>query len=234
VYARRVNGEVLEFDHRGWLYKDSFLFYDRRTDSLWLQATGESVHGHYKGTRLDRLPATQTTWRQWRQFHPDTLALKRAMGLAIDYWQDFYERYCATGKGMTLDHHGPLSFGLAVITAAEQKLYPYSELEKQPVVADKVAGEPVLVVFHVASRTAVAFDLRRGGNVLTLEKHKITEEDVLLRDRQTQSTWSGLTGRCLEGPAKGQQLTQKLSTRFVVENWSLHCPKGVLYRRPKS
>jgi hypothetical protein len=58
VYARRVKGEVLDFGHRGWLYEESFLFYDRQTDSLWVQATGEAVHGPYKGTRLERLPAT--------------------------------------------------------------------------------------------------------------------------------------------------------------------------------
>ena len=42
MYARRVNGEVLDFDHRGWLYEESFLFYDFKTDSLWVQATGEA------------------------------------------------------------------------------------------------------------------------------------------------------------------------------------------------
>ena len=67
MYARKVGDQVLDFDHRGWLYEESFMFYDYQTDSLWVQATGQAVDGKYKGTKLDRLPATQTTWSEWRR-----------------------------------------------------------------------------------------------------------------------------------------------------------------------
>jgi hypothetical protein len=241
VYARRVADRVLDFSHRGWLYEDSFVFYDHQTNSLWVQATGECVHGHYKGTRLERLPGTQTTWERWRSLHPDTLVLGRPRAGTMDFWEDSYDYYYASGKGQMHVHDKPLTFGLAVVLPGGRKLYPFVELTKTPLVADRVADTSVVVVFHVAGRTAVAWDPRLDGLSLHMEMSKVRDEDVLLADRQTHSTWSGLTGRCLDGPSRGQQLRQLTTTAFVVENWRYsygdaavyHAPARVL-KRPRS
>jgi hypothetical protein len=230
VYARRVGDKVLDFSHRGWLYEESFTIYDYQTDSLWVQATGQAVAGPYKGTRLERLPATQTTWSQWKSLHPHTRVLARVLGRNADYWRDSYETYYQTGRGITRHHYQPLNFGLAVILPDEQKLFPFAELEKKPVLADRVAGDPVVVVFHEGNRTAVAFDPRRKGQLLEFSDHRVEKLDVILTDRQTGSSWSGLTGRCLSGPAAGAQLRQLTTTQWVVENWPLHYPKGPVYR----
>jgi hypothetical protein len=223
---------VLDFGHRGWLYEDSFIFYDRQTDSLWVQATGQAVHGHYKGTRLERLPATQTTWERWRRLHPDTLVLGRPRFTTMNFWQDSYSGNYATGKGVMHDHHKPNTFGLAVVLPGGGKLYPFVELDKTPLVADRVAGEPVVVVFHAAGRTAVAWDPRLDGRSLDLRIVKVSDMDVLLTDQQTGSTWSGLTGRCPDGPSKGKQLKQLTTTAFVVENWRYFYADAPVYHAP--
>jgi hypothetical protein len=234
VYARRVGDEVLDFGHRGWLYESStFLFYDYKTDSLWLQATGEAIHGSFKSTHLKRLPATHTTWSAWRSLHPDTLVLGRTAEKSFRYREDSYAVYYATGESRVKTHaRGPLSFGLAVILGGAQKIYPFRELEKKPAVIDKLAGEPVLVVFHAATRTATAFDPRHNGKILDFGKPKATDTNVLLTDSQTGSTWSGLTGECLAGPAKGARLRQLPTTQFVMENWPIFYPKAAVYRVP--
>jgi hypothetical protein len=232
VYARRVGDRVLDFGHRGWLYEDSFVFYDRETDSLWVQATGECIYGHYKGTRLERLPATQTTWERWRSLHPDTLVLGRPRAGSMRFWEDSYAGNYAAGKGVMHDHHKPNTFGLAVVLPAGRKLYPFAELARTPLVADRVAGEPVVVVFHEAGTTAVAWDPRVDGRRLDLEVAKVRDDDALLRDRQTHSTWSGLTGRCTAGPSKGKQLRQVTTTQFVVENWRYFYGDAPVYHAP--
>jgi hypothetical protein len=230
VYARRVKGEVLEFGHRGWLYEESFLFYDFKTDSLWLQATGTAVHGALKGTRLERLPSTQTTWKEWRTLHPDTKVLSRPAIKNMDFWYDSYTSYYQSGKGIKYDRKGPLHFGLALVLNDAQKLYPFSELEKTPVVNDVLDGQPVLVVFHPASRTAVAF--ARG---FIFELAGMRADDVLLK-APNGSIWSGLTGRRtdtlpLKEVSEEKYLRQLPATQFVVENWPLHYPKGLIYGR---
>lgn len=229
MYARKVNDQTLDFGHRGWLFEESFLFYDYQTDSLWVQATGHAVAGSYKGTTLDRLPATQTTWSEWRQLHPETLVLSRPKNKNMRYWSDSYDLYYATGKGIKYQRHKALSFGLGVITSAGKKLYPFEELEKRPVMADQIASDHVLIVFHQPTRTAVAWSLVLKGQKLEFELAKTEKTDVLLTDRQTGSTWSGLTGRCIAGSAKGGQLGQLTTTQFVVENWPLHYPEAPIF-----
>ncbi len=229
MYARRVGDAVLDFDHRGWLYEESFLFYDHQTDSLWVQATGEAVHGPYRGTRLERLPATHTTWSRWRQWHPQTRVLSRPAHLMFRYWEDSFERYYETGRGIRYQRNAPLSFGLAIVLPDVQKLYPFQELQKTLVLADRLGEIPLVIVFQGASRTAVAFDRRHQGREFDFELLEMGETDVTLKDRQTGSTWSGLTGRCLEGTAKGTQLRQLITTQFVVENWPLHYPQAPVY-----
>ena len=231
MYARKVGDEILDFGHRGWLYEETFLFYDYQSDSLWVQATGEAVHGRYKGTKLERLPATQSTWSEWRQLHPETLVLSRERYKNTRYWIDSYDSYYATGKGIRYQRHKALSFGLAVLTPAGQKLYPFEELEKQPLLADTIGSDTVLVVFHPSSRTAVAWDPLFRGAKLEFDSPKIEKTDLLMTDRRTGSVWSGLTGRCLSGSDKGGQLRQRTSTQFVVENWPLHYPKAPVYHR---
>ena len=149
------------------------------------------------------------------------------------YWHDNYESYYLTGRSGIKQHHdGPLSFGLAVVLPKEQKLFAFRKLAKKPVVTDRVAGEPVLIVFHAASRTAVAFDPGYKKQMLHFDLSRLEDTDVLLVDKETRSTWSGLTGKCLSGHCKGGQLKQLPATQFVVENWHLFYPKAALYKAP--
>jgi hypothetical protein len=229
VYARKVKNQTLDFGHRGWLYEETFLFYDYQTDSLWVQATGQAVSGSFKGTQLDRLPATQTTWSEWRQLHPESLVLSRPKQKNTRYWRDSYDLYYATGKGIKYQRHKPLNFGLGVITPTGQKLYPFEELEKRPVLQDQIGAERVLIVFHPNTRTAVAWAPSWKNQKLDFELSKTEKTDLTITDKQTGSTWSGLTGRCIAGPSKGGQLQQLTTTQFVVENWPLHYPDAPIY-----
>ncbi len=72
-----VDGKVLEFGVSGTLYQRNLLMYDRGNDtpSLWLQASGEAVVGAKTGISLDRVPATQAPWREWKVAHPNTTVL---------------------------------------------------------------------------------------------------------------------------------------------------------------
>ena len=77
MYAREVNGQVLDFGVSGKLYRNVLVMYDRQTESLWSQLLGKAIIGPMKGTPLTMLPATVMTWGVWRQEHPDGLLLKK-------------------------------------------------------------------------------------------------------------------------------------------------------------
>ena len=75
MYGRQLEGETLSFGHEGILYENSFVMYDRKTESLWVHVTGRAVWGPLKGKQLEFVPSTVTTWQQWKAAHPRTLVL---------------------------------------------------------------------------------------------------------------------------------------------------------------
>ena len=77
MYAREINGERYEFGVSGKLFRNVLIMYDRQTKSLWSQLLGAAVDGPLKGTRLEMLAASFTTWGVWRREHPDGMVLKK-------------------------------------------------------------------------------------------------------------------------------------------------------------
>ena len=93
AFLRRVDGRDLDFGVSGLLYNSDMLMYDRRTESLWSQIPGEAISGEYKGQKLIQLPVVHTTWEDWRNQHPDTLALSTDTGYRRDYTSNPYGGY---------------------------------------------------------------------------------------------------------------------------------------------
>jgi hypothetical protein len=58
--------------------------YDRKTRSLWSQVNGKAVAGPRAGEQLQEIPSEQTTWKQWRTRHPNTLVLVKHQSLDPD------------------------------------------------------------------------------------------------------------------------------------------------------
>ena len=56
--------------------------YDRSTETLWRQFTGEPVVGSLvdSGIKLEVLPVLLTTWGDWLATHPDTTVLDPETG----------------------------------------------------------------------------------------------------------------------------------------------------------
>ena len=75
VHRRSIGGEPILLGNQGALWGNAMTWWDHETGSLWSQPRGEAILGPLKGTKLDLLPSTLTTWGAWRASHPDTLAL---------------------------------------------------------------------------------------------------------------------------------------------------------------
>ncbi len=221
VYDRRVDGETLEFGVSGKLIMNDLVMFDRQSDSLWQQILGEGITGRYKGTRLTPLAATQTTWAQWRDSHPETLVLDKNGR----YGSDSYASYYAGGDkgvlgGFGSDDRLPAkAFVLGLVLGDEPKAYPFQELEHNPLLQDSVAGRDLVIVYDGRSGTAVAFDRRVDDRLLTFEL--VSPVDGLqLRDQETGSIWSGLSGTAEGGPLAGTTLKQVPSFYSFWFAWS--------------
>ena len=218
MYDRRLNGETLSFGHAGILYKESFVMYDRKTESLWVHVTGKAEAGPMKGQQLKFLPSTVTTWAAWKAAHPQTLVLPghRRGGFMGTY----------TGA------HHLRTFGLAVFSNFKAKLYPFPQLKRQQVVNDAFRQAEVMVAFLDDSHTATAWSRRLNGQLLTFAwaDEPTQNGQRVLQDQETGSLWSSLTGTALSGQLKGQELDPLQHYPILADRFHAFYPEGEVFK----
>ncbi|MQA04443.1 MAG: DUF3179 domain-containing protein [Streptosporangiales bacterium] len=105
--AFAVQGEAgtrpLTFGTTGQLVNSNLLMYDRETESQWPQLAGTAIRGRLRGHRLTTVPLLWTTWRHWRETHPDTVVLSTDTGHVRNYGDDPYGTYTPPGGYYTGD-----------------------------------------------------------------------------------------------------------------------------------
>ena len=229
VYARELEGQEFTFGVSGKLIRNVLVMYDRETESLWSQLLGEAVEGELQGSTLEFLPSWHTTWRQWKEMHPNTVALKKGFNGSRDPYDSYYRSGSAgiiTEKN--LDRRlATKEFVLGVELDGAAVAYPFRVLNGEPVINDMVAGRDILVAFDAQSATGVVFDRQLGDQTLSFEP---TEGDSLtLIDNETNSFWEALSGRAVSGPLAGEQLDRVKSTTIFWFGWTDFHPETRLY-----
>ncbi len=206
MYTRTVNGEELTFGTSGKLFRDALVMYDRQTGSLWTQVDGSVLRGELEGAQLQPIPAVQTTWAEWRRLHPDTLVLKQDDDVRGTPYADYFRDPNQMGIAGTQNPDDRLPGKALVITlreAGDSLAVPLEALERTGFYQTRIADIPVLITY--SNSTPRVFDRRVHNRTLDFELHRRGGE-LILRDRQTQTRWSALTGAALEGSLAGQQL----------------------------
>jgi len=79
VYGREIDGERTTFGTTGYTYKNTFLLYDRATESVWYPLQkGEfnALSGKLKGKALPYMAEPEIMLLgKWRKLHPHTVIL---------------------------------------------------------------------------------------------------------------------------------------------------------------
>ena len=218
MYDRRLNGKVLSFGHAGILYKKSFVMYDRGTESLWVHVTGKAEVGPMKGQQLTFVPSTITTWAQWKAAHPKSLVLPG------------YRRggFMGTYKGT----YRPNPFGLAVFVDFKAKLYPFKQLQQHEIVNDRFRDTDITIAYLTETNTAIAWKRRVNDQSLTFtwSGQKDEHGNALLKDQETGSHWSAMTGAALSGELQGRQLEQLQNYPILIHRYHAFYPEGDVFK----
>jgi len=77
----------------GNLINSNMVMYDRETDSYWPQILAVGIRGELEGRALKEHRVIWTTWRNWKQRHPDTTVLSTNTGYMRNYQRDPYGQY---------------------------------------------------------------------------------------------------------------------------------------------
>ncbi|MCK5011319.1 MAG: DUF3179 domain-containing protein [Deltaproteobacteria bacterium] len=78
MYSRRIDGQTLTLVPSGWTYKNTFVLYDRETETLWYPYRKGlmGIQGKYFKKWLKKVPSKDTVWEKWKKKHPNTKILK--------------------------------------------------------------------------------------------------------------------------------------------------------------
>lgn len=195
AFDRRVDGAALSFDATNELRNGAPTLLDRETRSV---GTG----------RLGRLSAIVTTWRAWREAHPDSSVLARPESFDRDYTRDPYAEYRA-GAAVWYpvdpkDARLPAKERVhGLMLGGEAKAYRAQDMARQLIVQDTVGGAPVLLMYDRELSAARAFDRRLGEEAISF----LLDDDRGVLDEQGRSEWDA-TGLARRGPLKGTRLRE--------------------------
>ena len=180
MYSGKINGETTTFGTSGMLYRSNKVMYDRLTNSLWNQLTGEPVIGPLwdSGIKLDFFPVMLTTWEEWLELHPDTTVLEQDTGVypAEFYYPEEDQRaiyYAYFNDPETMfpvpdrdDQLDTKAVVLGVQLNDSYKAYSSEALREHRIVHDVVGGEQIVVLGSAASQGARAY--YSGGKTFAL------------------------------------------------------------------
>lgn len=157
------------FGSSGMLYRSNKLMFDRQTNSLWNQFTGQPVVGPLvkSDVQLTIRPVTITSWAEWHRLHPHTTVLSVNTGYSRDYGSDVvYREYFASTDLMFPVKVNEMKlrqkdyiFGIRDVGAA--KAWPLSVFSGGAVINDTVGFRDIVLIGDAAKRTVRAYD-RKG------------------------------------------------------------------------
>jgi hypothetical protein len=246
VFDRRHGDEVLEFGVSGLLRNSDLIMYDRTTESLWQQFTGEGIIGDLAGEQLAFVPSALVSFADFRTAYPDGDVLSRETGFSRDYGRNPYEGYDTVGSNPFL-YKGPVDGRLQAVErvvtvslpeAGLDLAYPLSTLSDAGVINDTQGGRN-LVVFHKPGTSSAlgAASIAEGQDVgatgvfdAVLDDRELNfrAEGEAIVDEETGSTWN-ILGQALAGPLAGQQLEPVVHGDHFWFSWAAFKPGTIVY-----
>ena len=205
MHDRRIDGETFVFGNAGGLYYNAMTWWDHTTSSLWSQPTGRAIAGELKGTELELLPSQMTTWSNWLQTHPDTLAMTNGYAQLGMRRQQF-----------------DTDFVIGVVIADLSKAYLYEDVAAEEIVNDQLGEFPLLI--WAAHNDYRSYLRQVSEQTLTFE---IT--NGILMDQETGSTWEASLGLATAGPLKGEALQPIPSLTSFDWAWEDLYPQSEYY-----
>ena len=240
AFRSTVDGRPREFGVSGALRRNDLIMYDRETETLWQQITGEAIVGEAAGTELEFVPVQISSWSDFRDTFPEGQVLNRNTGTTRSYGENPYRYYDQPGSRILFEMDfvdGQLDAKERVLTVDlgdDPVAFPFSQLTEHVVLEANSGGQRVVAfwqsgttsaldeTFIIAGRnigSAAAFLPVAGTRQLSFETVGGAIQDV-----ETRSTWNVL-GKAVAGPLEGTQLEAVVSANHFWFAWAAFEPE---------
>lgn len=244
VFKRNHQGITYDFGTSGLLRHSDLVMYDRQTESLWQQFTGEAIVGVMTGQQLMMIPSGLIGFEQFQAAYPAGKILSKETGYSREYGRNPYPGYDDIRNNPFL-FRDPLDERLPamarVVTVSDGKYhnaYPVELLEKLGVIHHQL-GNQAVVIFH-QDGVSSALDTTRIANgddvgatgvfVPLVGKQELTFiKERGFVDEQTGSHWN-IVGQAILGPLKGKQLERLVHADQFWFSWGAFRPDTLIYQ----
>lgn len=202
------------------------MFEDGTTKSWWQQATGEAVTGPLKGTKLQEIPSQQMTLAAWLSRYPQTLVMQ-----PDTMFKDQYEGLANFDKGTGSSHLTKRdsaswqfkSWVVGIDNGRQAKAYDWNELVQKKMIQDSLPDLPLVIVLEPDNASFHAYNRSVNNTTLRFEPDSTGN---FLRDNNTQTLWN-LSGLCVDGPLKGEQLLPVTASQEFWHSWKTFHPNTI-------
>lgn len=136
------------------------------------------------------------------------------------------------GDASAGDWLAPDDLVLGYVAGGQAYAYPFKILNYHEIVNDDLDGVPVLISYCPLCRSAIVYDRRVDGEVLSFgNTSALYESDLVMVDRTTGSYWWQVAGTAIVGPLTDAALEPLPSVVATWTDWaSLHPETLVLTR----
>jgi hypothetical protein len=147
-------------------------------------------------------------------------------GLSVEYVDRFGERQVIEPR---LEAEDTV---IGVTRDGEARAYPFRVLNWHEIVNDEFAG-PLLVTYCPLCRSAVTARRRVDGEATVFGVSGLLYRDALVMyDEATDSLWSQLAARAIQGPMTGESLDLEQTTITTWGAWQADHPETAVLRPP--
>ena len=229
VFARDVDGQVVQFGTSGKLYNSNLVMYDRTSESLWSQAMGEGIVGKYSGKNLEKIPFEVVYWDNWEKRHPDSKVLSIDTGFGRPYGTDPYGDYYTSPQILFPVSHSDdrLKVKEVVIGLGHEgvfKAYKLQDIEDKKVINDEVSGQAI-ALFSPNSFSAIVYERVVRNQILDFKYDSAAGK---ITDAQTGSEWN-FEGKAIKGEMEGESLSRIPFDEGFWFSWAAFHPRAELY-----
>lgn len=182
-YDRSLDGKTLDWRFSARVYMDDYVYYDR-DGALWDSGTGQGLSGATAGKWLTAYATTVTTWKYWREKHPDTLVLSFETGYPDVQSQGLYESDQFVDQAKYLEQPNPAytvpefrpdktplpakAFVVGLSAGESRVAVPFAALAAATeAISVQVGGKTVRIGFDKAAATPVFVALPEGVSAKT-------------------------------------------------------------------
>lgn len=178
----------------------SLVMSDLETDTEWSHLLGRGMDGALKGKTLTPLISDMVTWDVWKREYPETTALNMSQ-TSKNYSREFYRE--------------PTQFVFGFKAIGKPWSLAMDQMLKRPVHQFELGDEPLLATFDERGTVTHLFSRDIGGQTLDFEQ----VDGLTMKDHQTSSHWSMITGSATAGAMKGIRLTPHVGIMSYRKAW---------------